>query len=108
VRKLFIGTTFAAMENHRTDSIPNDSYPVKSDRLLGKEVRGLGIHVTAAEPGSFRTDWAGRSMVRGSRSIADRHGVSASIQGGTASKAGAQTGLEPVTPSLRIRGSVIS
>jgi integrase len=24
------------MENHRTDSIPNDSYPVKSDRLLGK------------------------------------------------------------------------
>ena len=23
------------MENHRTDSIPNDSYPVKSDRLLG-------------------------------------------------------------------------
>jgi TRAP-type mannitol/chloroaromatic compound transport system substrate-binding protein len=35
VRKLFIGTTFAAMENHRTDSIPNDSYPVKSDRLLG-------------------------------------------------------------------------
>src|SRR5260370_31889800 len=35
VRKLFIGTTFAAMENHRPDSIPNDSYPVKSDRLLG-------------------------------------------------------------------------
>src|SRR5512139_2579829 len=32
VRKLFIGTTFAAMENHCTDSIPN--YPVKSDRLL--------------------------------------------------------------------------
>ena len=24
------------MENHRTDSIPNDSYPVKSDRLLGE------------------------------------------------------------------------
>src|SRR5450756_534022 len=38
VRKLFIGTTFAAMENHRTDSIPNDSYPVKSDRLLGSHV----------------------------------------------------------------------
>src|ERR1019366_5450099 len=34
VRKLFIGATFAAIENHRTDSIPNDSYPVKSDRLL--------------------------------------------------------------------------
>src|ERR1035437_6362112 len=35
VRKLFIGATFVAMENHRTDSIPTDSYPVKSDRLLG-------------------------------------------------------------------------
>jgi hypothetical protein len=25
------------MENHRTDSTPNDSYPVKSDRLLGAQ-----------------------------------------------------------------------
>src|SRR5450830_1853171 len=31
---LLAGATFVAMENHRTDSIPNDSYPVKSDRLL--------------------------------------------------------------------------
>lgn len=38
---------------------------------LGKEVRDLGIHVTAVAPGSFRTDWAGRSMVRTARSIAD-------------------------------------
>ncbi|WBO23720.1 oxidoreductase [Sphingomonas abietis] len=38
---------------------------------LGKEVKHLGIHVTAIEPGSFRTDWAGRSMVRAARSIAD-------------------------------------
>ena len=38
---------------------------------LGKEVRDLGIRVTAVEPGGFRTDWAGRSMVRASRSIAD-------------------------------------
>lgn len=38
---------------------------------LGKEVKHLGIHVTAVEPGSFRTDWAGRSMVRAPRSIAD-------------------------------------
>jgi len=38
---------------------------------LGKEVKHLGIHVTAVEPGSFRTDWAGRSMVRSPRSIAD-------------------------------------
>src|SRR5260221_818561 len=38
---------------------------------LAKEVKGIGIHVTAVAPGSFRTDWAGRSMVRTSRSIAD-------------------------------------
>jgi NAD(P)-dependent dehydrogenase (short-subunit alcohol dehydrogenase family) len=38
---------------------------------LGKEVRDLGIFVTAVEPGSFRTDWAGRSMVRTERSISD-------------------------------------
>ncbi|EOX6785744.1 oxidoreductase [Pseudomonas aeruginosa] len=38
---------------------------------LGKEVKHLGIHVTAVEPGAFRTDWAGRSMVRAPRSIPD-------------------------------------
>lgn len=38
---------------------------------VGKEVRELGIHVTAVAPGSFRTDWAGRSMVRTPRSIRD-------------------------------------
>jgi NAD(P)-dependent dehydrogenase (short-subunit alcohol dehydrogenase family) len=38
---------------------------------LAKEVRGLGIAVTAIAPGSFRTDWAGRSMVRTERSIPD-------------------------------------
>src|SRR5512143_2908187 len=42
---------------------------------LGKEVKGLGIHVTAVEPGSFRTDWAGRSMVRAPRSIAEYDAV---------------------------------
>ena len=38
---------------------------------LGKEVAGLGIKVTAVAPGGFRTDWAGRSMVRSERQIAD-------------------------------------
>lgn len=38
---------------------------------LGKEVRDFGIYVTAVEPGSFRTDWAGRSMNRAPRSIPD-------------------------------------
>ncbi|MEV6346443.1 oxidoreductase [Actinoplanes sp. NPDC051851] len=38
---------------------------------LAQEVASFGIHVTAVEPGSFRTDWAGRSMTRAPRTIAD-------------------------------------
>ena len=38
---------------------------------LAKEVEPLGIHVTAVEPGPFRTDWAGRSLKRAARSIDD-------------------------------------
>lgn len=36
---------------------------------LGKELAPFGIAVTAVAPGSFRTDWAGRSMARTPRSI---------------------------------------
>jgi len=42
---------------------------------LAKEVKDLGIHVTAVAPGGFRTDWAGRSMIRKERSIADYDAV---------------------------------
>src|SRR5262249_37425482 len=42
---------------------------------LAKEVAGLGVKVTAIAPGSFRTEWAGRSMVRSGRSIADYDAV---------------------------------
>lgn len=38
---------------------------------LSKEVKDFGIKVTAVAPGAFRTDWAGRSMVRAQRSIPD-------------------------------------
>lgn len=38
---------------------------------IRKEVASFGIHVMAIEPGSFRTDWAGRSMTRAERTIAD-------------------------------------
>ncbi|WP_369790173.1 oxidoreductase [Rouxiella sp. WC2420] len=39
--------------------------------VLGKELKPFNIAVTAVAPGSFRTDWAGRSMVRTPRTIAD-------------------------------------
>ncbi|MCK9689450.1 oxidoreductase [Scleromatobacter humisilvae] len=42
---------------------------------LHKEVHGFGIRVTAVAPGSFRTDWAARSMVRSERAIADYDAV---------------------------------
>lgn len=38
---------------------------------LSKELKPFNIAVTAIQPGSFRTDWAGRSMVRSPRSISD-------------------------------------
>ncbi len=38
---------------------------------LAQEVKHLGIKVTIVEPGSFRTDWAGRSMVHIEKPIAD-------------------------------------
>ncbi|WP_226475982.1 oxidoreductase [Pseudomonas sp. MWU16-30323] len=38
---------------------------------LSKELKPFNIFVTAVAPGSFRTDWAGRSMQRTPRSIAD-------------------------------------
>jgi NAD(P)-dependent dehydrogenase (short-subunit alcohol dehydrogenase family) len=38
---------------------------------LSKELKPFNIAVTAVAPGSFRTDWAGRSMRRSERSIPD-------------------------------------
>jgi NAD(P)-dependent dehydrogenase (short-subunit alcohol dehydrogenase family) len=59
---------------------------------LAKEVKGFGIHVTAIAPGSFRTDWAGRSMVRSGRSIADYDSVFEPIRKARQEKSGHQTG----------------
>ncbi len=59
---------------------------------LGKEVRGFGIFVTAVEPGMFRTDWAGRSMVRSSRSISDYDIVFDPIRAARAERSGNQPG----------------
>ncbi len=39
--------------------------------VMRAEMAPFGVHVTTLCPGSFRTDWAGRSMIRTERSIAD-------------------------------------
>ncbi|SAI73811.1 short-chain dehydrogenase/reductase [Bordetella ansorpii] len=59
---------------------------------LGKEVASLGISVTAVAPGSFRTDWAGRSMARTPRSIADYDAIFDPIRQAREEKSGKQLG----------------
>jgi NAD(P)-dependent dehydrogenase (short-subunit alcohol dehydrogenase family) len=59
---------------------------------LGKEVAPLGIHVTAVAPGAFRTDWAGRSMVRTPRSITDYDALFDPIREARQSRSGHQPG----------------
>lgn len=59
---------------------------------LGKEVKNLGVLVTAVEPGMFRTDWAGRSMVRSERHIADYDAVFNPIREARAARSGNQPG----------------
>ncbi|MEL7938404.1 oxidoreductase [Pseudomonas delhiensis] len=60
--------------------------------VVGKEVEGLGIAVTAVAPGSFRTDWAGRSMVRSPRSIADYDALFDPVRQARQEKSGKQLG----------------
>lgn len=59
---------------------------------LGKEVAAFGIRVTALAPGQFRTDWAGRSMDRTPRSIADYDAVMDPIRTARQAKSGHQPG----------------
>ena len=59
---------------------------------LAKEVRPLGIYVTAVEPGMFRTDFAGRSMVRSDRSIADYDVIFNPIREARQARSGQQPG----------------
>ena len=59
---------------------------------LAREVKGLGIAVTAVAPGSFRTDWAGRSMVRSARSISDYDTLFDPIRQSRMDKSGKQLG----------------
>ncbi|MEU7969735.1 oxidoreductase [Streptomyces sp. NPDC049097] len=59
---------------------------------IGKEVAGFGIHVTAIEPGSFRTDWVGRSMVRAPRSLPDYDELFEPIRAARQSANGRQLG----------------
>jgi short-subunit dehydrogenase len=60
--------------------------------VLAKEVAGFGVKVTAVAPGSFRTDWAGRSMVRSGRTVADYDALFDPIRHARQDKSGNQAG----------------
>lgn len=62
---------------------------------LSKELAPFNIYVTAVAPGSFRTDWAGRSMVRSARSIPDYDALFDPIRQSREEKSGKQLG-DPV------------
>lgn len=59
---------------------------------LTKELKPFNIAVTAIQPGSFRTDWAGRSMVRSPRSISDYDPLFGSIRETREKRSGHQPG----------------
>lgn len=59
---------------------------------LGKEVAPFNVHVTSLAPGQFRTDWAGRSMQRTPRSIADYDAVMDPVRAARQAKSGNQPG----------------
>lgn len=59
---------------------------------LSKELKPFNIFVTAVAPGSFRTDWAGRSMQRTPRSIADYDASFDPVRQAREAKSGHQLG----------------
>lgn len=60
--------------------------------VMRAEMAPFGVHVTALCPGSFRTDWAGRSMVRTERSIDDYDALFHPIREARQAKSGKQLG----------------
>ncbi|HEV2504907.1 MAG TPA: oxidoreductase [Mesorhizobium sp.] len=60
--------------------------------VMRAEMAPFGVHVMALCPGSFRTDWAGRSMVRTERSIPDYDTLFEPIRQARLARSGKQLG----------------
>jgi NAD(P)-dependent dehydrogenase (short-subunit alcohol dehydrogenase family) len=69
--------------------------------VMSKELKPFNIAVTAVAPGSFRTDWAGRSMVRAPRVQSDYDALFDPIRQARAEKSGKQPG-DPRKAALAI------
>lgn len=72
---------------------------------LAQEVAPLGIKVTIVEPGAFRTDWAGRSMVESPVTIADYEETAGKRRALTRAVSGHQPG-DPARAALAIIAAV--
>ena len=68
---------------------------------LSKELAAFNVKVTAVAPGSFRTDWAGRSMSRSARTIPDYDSLFDPIRQARQEKSGNQPG-DPVKAAQAI------
>ncbi|NLR95491.1 oxidoreductase [Rhizobium sp. P38BS-XIX] len=60
--------------------------------VMRAEMAPFGVRVTTLCPGSFRTDWAGRSMIRTERTIADYDALFDPIREARQAKSGKQLG----------------
>jgi NAD(P)-dependent dehydrogenase (short-subunit alcohol dehydrogenase family) len=80
--------TFAGLGYYHASKFALEGF----SEVLGKEVKGFGIAVTAVEPGGFRTDWAGRSMVRAERTLADYDALMTPLRKARQERSGKQIG----------------
>ena len=74
---------------------------------LSIEVRPLGIRVTIVEPGPFRTDWAGRSIIESGTVIEDYAGTAGKRRESTRANSGKQVG-DPVRGAAAVVTAVES
>ncbi len=72
---------------------------------LAQEVAPLGIKVIIVEPGAFRTDWAGRSMIESSTVIDDYTQTAGKRRESTRASSGQQPG-DPARAAAAIIGAV--
>ena len=72
---------------------------------LAVEVAPLGLHVTLVEPGPFRTDWAGRSIIESKTEIPDYAETAGKRREQTRERSGNQVG-DPVRAAEAIIAAV--
>jgi NAD(P)-dependent dehydrogenase (short-subunit alcohol dehydrogenase family) len=68
---------------------------------LRMELAPLGIRVSSVEPGSFRTDWAGRSMTRVERTISDYDTIIDPVRAARQAMSGQQIG-DPANAGIAV------